>query len=106
MAAYVFGLTSLVALAHLCDFLLGQRGQGNVKDRLVDFYILLDSVVWENMPRTLGIVYNSYLQSIFDKPFRRRYFIKVLYYSFIFYVCPARLVERADGGCRQGKLVA
>ena len=83
MAVLIFWLFVLVALGNFADFLLGQSGGRRAKDRLVDFYILVNNDNWNNVSRWTGRAMQAFMLKYLGKPWSTRYFIRVLLFSLI-----------------------
>lgn len=81
MAVLIFGLVVLVALGNFADFLLGQTGGRRAKDRLVDFYIVINNSNWSGIFRWTGSAMYEFMSKYLGAPSSARYFFRVLILS-------------------------
>src|SRR5271163_3370005 len=65
MATVVAVLVTLISLAHLGDFLLGDKGQRTLKNRLVDLYIAVSDGDWSVIVRAPALFFRRYLKQAF-----------------------------------------
>jgi hypothetical protein len=69
MALTILILVTLAALANLADFLLGARGQRNLKDRMVRYYIVAAESDWTTMIRVPAYLYERYLTFVLEQKY-------------------------------------
>lgn len=51
----LFVLSVFVAAGHFLDFLVGEKGQRNIKDRLVSFYVFIAEADWSAAVRIAAV---------------------------------------------------
>lgn len=65
MAWLVVALLSLVAIGNLVDFLLGPPGQRRLKDRLVDWYVLVAGGTWTGIVQSSARTASEFFSHLF-----------------------------------------
>ncbi len=99
MTFAIFILTSCIALGHFCDFLIGEKGQRRVKDRLIDAYVHLSEPNWTRIIQSSASSYLRYLHKLFGKiMFTKKFIVSVFVYSLGFYLLVWIFRASADGG--------
>ena len=87
MVAFIFFVTTLIAVAHFIDFLLGRRGQRLLKDRLIAFYLHVSEQPWSSaFLRLPAATFHAYMLWLFGAPGSLRFFKRVFLYSVTFSV--------------------
>jgi hypothetical protein len=67
MAWLIAILLTIVALGNILDFFLGRRGQRQLKDRLVDWYILIAGAPWIGVIQFAAKTLDDFLSSLFGR---------------------------------------
>jgi hypothetical protein len=77
----LFILTTLVAVGNFVDFLIGERGQMQIKDRLVTFYVSVAEGDWSVL-RIVTENYQRYIEQVFGSRIISIHFIlRIFVYS-------------------------
>jgi hypothetical protein len=63
----LFALSVFVAIGHFLDFLIGERGQRNIKDRLVNYYVSLAEGNWSAALQIVTDKYRHYIEYVFGR---------------------------------------
>ncbi|MBB3571595.1 hypothetical protein [Rhizobium sp. BK491] len=85
MATFIYISTILVPLGALLDFILGEKGNKKLRDRLADFYVAIEEGDWDRLYKGPAIKLLLFFESILsNRVFSIKFFLKTLFISVIF----------------------